>query len=205
MKKNLMVALVGALPFAASATLIQPNSAIAGSEFSGSYDIGNTIDGSGLVGGLNLTSTHSNYAIDNHWTTQSGAIATGSAWAEFKFNQPQHLFSFVLWNHRSNIISANPNYAAREFNLKLMDSANNTLLALSNVPAVGGTEKAQIFDFAPTMNVSKVRFEILKNGNTNPTISYTGVGEVAFQAVPEPASMLALGAGLAVIARKRRK
>lgn len=196
----------------ASAQLIRPTSAVAGSEFSGLYDIGNAIDGSGLPAGFDLTDLHATYAVNNHWTTRNGAIAAGTAWAEFSFAAPQTLGQFHLWNHRSNNIASNAFYAVTQFDLIFKDAGGATLGSVLNVPAVGGlgVGAVQSFSFATMSGVSSVRFVIDAN-STPPNhtgVNYTGVGEVAFGApIPEPATLALLAAGLAVVggaARRRR-
>jgi hypothetical protein len=69
----------------AMGAMVRPDSATAGSTFSGLYDIGNAIDGSGLPVGFTPADAHADYAVNNHWTTTSGAVQAGTAWASFFF------------------------------------------------------------------------------------------------------------------------
>jgi hypothetical protein len=192
----------------AHAQLFQPNSAVAGSTFSSpDYNIANTINGSGLASGFTPSTPHADYTnagTGNHWTTASNAITAGNAWAEFSFTSPVTIGTFHMWNHRSNGIASNGLYGVREFNLKLYDSSNNLLFQLLNQGALANVATAQSYGFAPVANVSKVRFEILKNGQPNNS-SFTGLAEVAFEAVPEPGSMAALGLGVIAFLKRRRK
>lgn len=196
---------------AAHAQLIRPDSAVAGSFFNANYDIGNAIDGSGLPAGFTLASLHANYAVNNHWTTQNGAIAAGTAWAEFSFTAPQTLGEFHLWNHRSNIIAANSFYAVTQFDLIFKDASGGVLASVLNVPAVGGlgTGAVQSFSFPQVSNVSTVRFVI--DANSTPPghggVNYTGVAEVAFGVgvVPEPGTWALLAAGLALVGGVARR
>ena len=59
-------------------TLLTPASATASTEYSSLYDIGNTIDGSGLPGGFGLTDVHADYATNNHWTTNGDTVSAQS-------------------------------------------------------------------------------------------------------------------------------
>jgi hypothetical protein len=198
----------------ASAQLIRPDSATAGSEFSSLYDIGNAIDGSGLPADFTVADLHANYSTNNHWTTANGAIAAGNAFATFFFDDAQTLGAFHLWNHRSNVIASNSFYAVTQFDLVFKDAGGNTLGELLDVAAVGGlgTGAAQTFTFDAVSGVRSVLFRI--DSNSTPAghagVNYTGVAEVAFgQAapVPEPSTWAALGAGLtglALVARRRR-
>jgi len=196
-------------------TLIRPDSAVAGSTFNSLYDIGNAIDGSGLPAEFTLADLHGTYLVDNHWTTQSGAIGAGTAWAEFFFDTPQTLGQFHLWNHRSNGVASNPHYAVTQFDLELRDAEGNALLTLNDMAAAGVLSGSysggvQSFAFAATEGVSSVWFRIDRNVQTDlfgGTGVYTGVAEVAFGTpIPEPESLALMLLGLAAIgARMRRR
>lgn len=198
----------------AHAQLFQPDSATAGSQFSSLYDIGNAIDGSGLPENFDLDSLHTIYTSGNHWTTQNGAIAAGTAFAVFSFNEAVTIGDFHLWNHRSNNIASNAFYAVTRFDLILRDANGDTLFELLDQAAVGGlgNEAVQSFSFAQVAGVRSVLFRIDAN-STPPNhagVSYTGVAEVAFgqgvPAIPEPATWWMMGAGLAgvLVAARRR-
>ena len=155
-------------------SLIQPDSASATSEFSSSFDIGNTIDGSGLPINFSSSDAHADYTGDNHWTTASGqgvgAIAT------FVFDEAATLDAFALWNHRSNNIAFDPFYAVTQFDLVFKDINGTELLSLPDQVAVGNTATAQIYEFEPVVGVRSVEFTIDANEGSR----FSGVAEVAF-------------------------
>ena len=193
---------LGASP--ATAAMFSPDSAEAGSEFSGNYLIDFAIDGSGLPDPFTASDEHSTYVQRNHWTTRSGALAAGNAWADFFFDAPQTIGTFYMWNHRSDGVAADGGYAVTRFNLELFDGADNSLGGLTNRSATPGVFTAQAFGFAAIDNVSRVRLTILDN---NGSPRYTGVGEVAFDdlTVPAPGGAIALGlAGLGAVRRRQR-
>jgi hypothetical protein len=161
----------------AHADTFQPDGATAGSEFSSLYDIGNTRDGSGLPVGFTIFSLHGNYAVNNHWTTKSGALQAGTAWASFTFNADRTIGTFHLWNHRSNNIASDPGYAVTLFELRMFDANDQLLFVLPNQPALPNTAAAQHFCWAPVAGVRRVDFKILAN---NGSPQYTGLAEVAF-------------------------
>ena len=177
MKLSLALVPVAVLPVVAGAQLIRPTSATATSQFSGLYDIGNTIDGSGLPANFTLSDGHANYTTNNHWTTALNQTVGMSA--TFSFATPQTLTRFYMWNHRSNGIASNSSYAVTRFDLILRDAGGSTLLALTDLTAVGGTAFAQTFCFPQTAGVSSAQFIVraTQNNNVSP---YTGLAEVAF-------------------------
>lgn len=199
------------LPTMAQANLIRPDSAVAGSTFSSSYDIGNAIDGSGLPAGFTSADLHGTYTTNNHWTTKNGAIAAGEAWAEFSFAELQTIGQFHLWNHRSNGVASNAYYAVTQFDLVFKDADGAVILSLDDLTALGGlgTGAVQTFTFVPVSGVKTVRLVI--DANSTPAgwtgVNYTGVAEVAFDTtspVPEPATALMALAGLATLVARRR-
>lgn len=175
------------LAVSASAQLIQPDSATTGSAFSSSYGIHNAINGSGFGPDFALADPHQFYSGGNHWTTQNGAIAAGTAHATFFFGQDQTINRFHLWNHRSNNIAANPYYAVTQFDLQFFDGSGNSLGAFLDVAATGGVGDgaAETFALPAMIGVRSVHLHI--DANSEPAghagTSYTGVAEVAFSFV----------------------
>ncbi|MFI4853622.1 MAG: hypothetical protein ACIAQF_01430 [Phycisphaerales bacterium JB065] len=165
-----------AVAAASNTSLIRPDSATAQSEFNGSYDIGNAIDGSGLPEDFTPADPHETYVVNNHWTTRSGAIAAETARATFFFDTAQDLGRFYMWNHRSNNIASDPFYEVIRFDLIFRDADGVELYAMTDVPAVGETAVAQTFCFPEVQGVRSVEFIILENQGS----IYTGLAEVAF-------------------------
>ena len=191
------------LATSAQAALFQPDSATAGSEFSGNYLIDFAINGTGLPDPFTPSDVHATYARNNHWTTRSGALAAGNAFADFFFDTPKTVGTFYLWNHLSNGVASDPGYAVTLFNLELFDAADTPLGSITNVAADPNFFAAQAFGFGPIDNVSRAKLTILAN---NGSTQYTGVAEVAFDTlrIPTPASAALLAAAGLVGTRRRR-
>ena len=163
----------------AQAQLFSPNSATATSEFSGSYDIGNAIDGSGLPVGYTPADPHATYVQNNHWTTRNGETIGQSA--TFVFDPPRTIGTFHMWNHRSNGVASNPHYDVVEFDLVLRDASNTILLERTCMTGYENIEIAQTYRFAPIADVASVQFIVRATANNNSS-PYTGLAEVAFEA-----------------------
>jgi hypothetical protein len=195
----------GAVASTSQAALFQPDSATASTQWSASYDIGNTIDGSGLEVNFTPVSVHATYVQNNHWTTADGN--TVGSFADFYFNAPVTIGTFHMWNHLSNGVASNDDYAVTQFDLLFFDDQNNLLFQLLDQSALAHVHIAQSYVFAPVDNVSRVHFlvdETMQELQTprNGT-DITGLAEVAFESIPEPASALLLVAGAALILRRR--
>lgn len=195
-----VIAVAAASAGAQPVELFQPDSAVTGSSFSSAYAIENAINGSGLPAGFGPDDPHATYVQGNHWTTASGALAAGDAWATFFFDAPVTVGTFFLWNHRSDGVAADPNYEVTLFDLVLRDAGGSVLAEFRGLDALPDTAVAQAYAFAPVGGVASVDFIIRANAGS----SYTGVAEVAFAAVPAPGTLALLATG-AVAARRRRR
>lgn len=164
---------IGLIAPASSAQLFQPDSAVASSEFSGSYDIGNTIDASGLPVVFSFNTPHATYTQNNHWTTRSNPTAPN---ATFSFDEAKTIRQFFLWNHRSNGVAADPNYAVKRFSLTFFDADGNQIGAVENLAAQQHVARAQLYSFDAMVGVRSVRVDILENYGSQ----YWGFAEVAF-------------------------
>jgi hypothetical protein len=162
--------------------LIRPTGATASSQFSGLYDIGNAIDGSGLPVNFGPGDAHATYAVNNHWTTASGPTVGRNA--TFTFTTAQTVNRFFMWNHRSDNIAANSWYGVTNFTLTLRDASGATLRVLENVPSATGLASAQAFCFPVTEGVRSAVFVINATANNNAG-PFTGLAEVAFGLVTQ--------------------
>jgi len=166
----------------ASAVIFQPDFATASSEFSSSYVIENAINGSGLPLNFGPTDSHADYGTNNHWTTAANQVP-GNSVATFTFENDVTIGTMYLWNHRSNIIASNSEYAVTQFDLILYDANNRVLLTLTDLKVVGNISIAQLYPFTPVNQIRKIDFIIKSNerfeaGNISP--NYTGIAEIAF-------------------------
>ena len=166
----------------ADGSFIQPDTAVASSEFSSSFQATYTIDGSGLSDPLlGSNAIHDPYSYDNHWTSARGT-APRDQLIDWGFNTPQNLDEIYIWNHQSTPgFANNPGYDVTLFDLTLFDAADNILLTLDDVALQPDTNAAQTFSFGQTVaNVSRVRFEI---EDVQSSTNYTGLAEVGFRGV----------------------
>ena len=182
----------------ANAALISPDGATASSQHSSSYAPGFTIDGSGLPAGFTASDAHADYAGSNHWTAASGDLL--NAYITWTFSTPQALSAIIIWNHRSNIIAANPGYEPTLFDLTIRDAANNILLSWDDEDLAPDTATGQTFSFGQTINgISSVRFDVEA---VQSSTTWTGLAEVAFDdarvnAIPVAPALPLLLTGLA--------
>jgi hypothetical protein len=194
-----------ALTAPAQAIVIQPNTAVASSQFSATYAATHTIDGSGLAGAVSTLPTHAVYSTasgGNHWTTANGTnpLDASITWG---FNSAQTLDTIYLWNHQSTTsLATNSGYDVGNFALTFYDSTNAVIGTYSNTLAFD-SNAAQAFSFTAIAGVSSVRFDV--NSIQNPQSAYTGLAEVAFNspaianATPDAASTAGL-LGFSVLA-----
>lgn len=180
------------------ADFIQPDTAVASSEFISGFDgrAVNTINGSGLPAGFGPADVHADYGSGNHWTTLSGNPT--EQFIIWGFAIPQFLDTIYIWNHLSTVPPANNSgYDVTLFDLTLFDSSDNVLLALTGINLAPDTATSQSFVFGPTAGVSSVRFDI--RAVQNSSTQFTGLAEVGFNVVPEPPSLLLLALASATI------
>jgi hypothetical protein len=215
------LAVAGLLATEAPAATFSPTGATASSQFSGAYDPGNTIDGSGLGGlGFAPSAIHAAYSANNHWTTTGAAPL--DQWIRWSFAAPVDIGGLWIWNHLSNNIASNPNYGPTLFSLTFLDASDAVLASFANIalspqPVGGTTGASQGFTLGSVLSgVSALRFDVdgkLPAGNG--TGEFTGLAEVLISdttisgaqplaAVPLPASGLLLLAALAGITTRRR-
>ena len=194
---------------AGAATLLQVSSVTSSEGSFSGFDIGKTIDQSGLsasyVSGVTdfnsfVSGTTTIDGANNGWFSP-GTITTSNI--DFDLGGSFNIESFALWNDFQNV-GQNIN----AFNLWADDNAGfATPVLLGSFNAIVSDEPlnfGQIFNFGVT-DASHVRMEILSNyGST----FVTGFSEAAFgiTAVPVPAAVWLFGSGLlGLVAVARRK
>ncbi|WP_239005390.1 PEP-CTERM sorting domain-containing protein [Gloeothece citriformis] len=191
-----------------AAVIISPVSATASSEFSGDYDIGNTIDQSGLSIGfisgvtnfdayIAQNPTHTTIAANFEWFTQENVV---SATVNYDLGQTYLIDRLALWNEESSGIGS--------FDISVStDNVNFTQIATGLVPFDNplANYPAEIFSFG-SVAARYVRFGISQCPQPNPgSFNGCGIGEVAFSVVPEPLTIMGTGAALGFGAFFKRK
>lgn len=163
---------------AGAQTLIRPTTASASSTFSTAYAAANTINGSGLPANFTPGDVHANYtSTSNHWTTRRNeTLGMSITWG---FATPQTVNRFYMWNHRSNGVAANGNYAVTRFDLEFRDAAGTLLSSLTNLTAESGIAFAQSYCLSTIAGVSTVSLTVRATADNNSS-PFTGLAEVAF-------------------------
>ncbi len=167
----LTVMLVPASPVLAQ-SLLQPDAVYRfSSEFSSTWDAGQTIDGSGLPAGFDETDTHTGYE-NTTWVTGSNGVA--DAMIEWEFDQVVDLNEIHIWN--------NGRRSAETLDLTFYDFFHGVVgsqtVSLADPPS--DTVTAQSFTLTqPMTGVKFVQAAVTASYDS----SFTGLGEVAFDGV----------------------
>lgn len=193
--------------------IISPVAATASSEFSADFDIGNTIDQSGLSAGflsgvtnfdayLAGNPTHTLAALDNEWFTIEGVT---SATVNYDLGDVYLIDRLALWNEEFSGVGL--------LGISIsLDNINYTTVASGIMPVDSSPDGldygAQIFDFGLS-SARYIQFDV--SGCPQPDGSprlFCGIGEVAFSsAVPVPAALWLFGSGLlglvSIVKRKK--
>ena len=138
----------------------------------------------------------------NHWRSAFGTL-TGNV--DFDLGGLFEINSMAFWN-----IGSNSSISVVDFTLLADDnSAFTSPTNLGSFTADTNTGHqsavlAEVFDFA-TISASHFRMQITSN---NGGTDFTGIGEVAFEAVPEPSTFVLALMGILMLSshgRRRRR
>lgn len=198
-----------------AAVIVSPISASATSEFSGSFDIGNTIDQSGLFSGftsgvtdfdtyLGTDPQHDFIAANNEWFTATDVL---SAVIDYDLGALRQIDRMAFWNDEfSGVGSIEVEVSTDNVAFTSVASGLSPTNWASTVTSYG----ADVFSLGGVHDAQYVRLTVSNCPQADALGPFCGIGEVAFSSVastvPEPAALLLLGAGLAGlgITRSRR-
>lgn len=195
---------------AAAAFIVQPTAATASSTMGANYAPVKAIDGSGLATPPPTVNTLD--PIPSPWPTFdltqedcwiSGTEAFGpDKWISFDLGAAYNVTGFHLWNYNNENI--NSIRGAKE--VAITYSADGTVwtnsATLDLIKATSGYGYTGD-DYSLTPLVARyVKFQV--NSNYGDTNNLAGIGEVRFIAVPEPAALGLLAAGLGLALRRKR-
>ena len=196
-RKGALFCLALALFTAASTMQAAPITAVVASTDMGTSGVtllSHIVDGSGLSA-YNFSATHAAGDPTNDWVSLA---VTGTI--TFNLGGLHNLDGMAVWNFNT----------ANIFGVQALTVAGSTdgvnFSAIAGAPSVFAIgqffapESAQLFSFSTT--ASFIRFTITSNYGA---LTGTGLSEVMFDTVPEPASCALLGAGLAALAYLRRR
>lgn len=153
----------------------------------------NTVNGNGLSS-RSLTATHASTAPFNSWVSATNQL-TGAI--TFNLGGSYLVDRFSFWNQNAGGPGAQGSTGIQNVQVQYSPDGLN-FLNLPGGPSsfarvtLGGPAAPQTFSFAP-VQASAFRFNVLSNWGFT---TNTGFAEVAFNSanVPEPASLLVLGA-----------
>jgi F5/8 type C domain/PEP-CTERM motif len=196
--------------------ILSPTSAVASSEFGAGFGIINTINGSGLsvpfASGVTDFATYMagnpthSFDAGSEWFTTTG-IST--AQVDYDLGADYAIDQMAFWNEESSGVGAFDLFVSS-------DNVTFTLLAAGLTTTDHATLSpytADIFSFAST-NARYIRLAITgcpQPAQPSGPFLACAIGEVAFSAnpvitdVPEPATFVLLGLGIAGLAAARRK
>ncbi len=131
----------------------------------------------------------------------------GEGWIQFEFSTPQQVNTMWVWNYNGPNISRGWESVAVDYSVDGTTwtrlGGGNTYLTFAQAPGANGYVCNNLIDLGGA-SIKKIVLTCQFNGGNYGDPSWTGLSEVRFDVVPEPATMLLLGlGGLSMIIRKR--
>jgi hypothetical protein len=207
---------------AVNADLISPTVEGFSSQLVGGFNrqAAHTVDGSGLSGTGDSSSTHGNGANGVAWTTTGTNLLGGGndfdPFITFDLGDRYNVDTIRIWNFNESILPA-----VGPSSIELFSSTDNLLFVSQGTiaPAIAsGIVSGPAQDFAVAFDARFVRFDILANHDGaifdgtgtlrgNDGRSLTGLSEVRFEGsvIPEPSSFLLCVFGLVALTIARRR
>ena len=207
MKTLLAIATITAAT-SAQATLIYHDTATTdGGQFNANFGVEN-LNNAGFTSPSD-TENASDTAFAKSYATSNPPVAGYPVTITLNFSAPADLNEFYLWNHAHNSAAGATNQGVKDFSLTFFDDENAagsqigvTFTDSASKAAASGAFAAQQFDLLGTYE--NVRSVVLTAGNHNsPAAKFIGIRELAFNTIPEPASISLLCLGALTLIRRR--
>ncbi len=204
MKNVMLVLTISLMVSAVQAGVITPTGVASSSAWDDSArKPGNTIDGVGMTWDTPLEASTHDSESDNFWHANE---PMADVWIEFDLGTEMDLETMIVWNlHPRQAYAGERTRGIQQYDL-VLEAADRTVLATFNdlvlqMAADQQYAPGEVVDFADTAGVQYVRIEVDSNYDGSP---YTGLSEVRFTGVPEPATMVLFGLGCLMGIRRRK-
>ena len=182
---------------------------LTGGDLGGSYDIGNTIDGSGLSI-HNETGTMDGLTINQNTGTAFYSSGQNFGSVEFSFNSSTNIDTFYLWQPIHFNYQYSTTRGVKDFTLEFFDGANSlgltSLFTATKYEINQGIYGAESFSGFSFLNVTSVILDVKSNWGDS---TYWSMHEVGFNQVtsevPEPSTLAIFALGMIGLASRRFK